>query len=125
METYENEFLKAPEHDTLEYTSSNGKNKNKHDDDIGDENKNNDNNLNSDFWTHINKVFREEDQRHPHEDEDANNDVSIENKHIVGFHDEWIALLPKSSQRLIPKGCSLNGISLENEESGIRFFDLF
>ncbi len=38
------------------------------------------------------------------------------------FHDEWIRMLPPSSKRLIPNGCNLYGIDLEDEGSWIQCF---
>lgn len=45
---------------------------------------------------------------------------------ITSFHNDWIELLPESSRNMIPKGCNLHGIDVEDEGCLIscgRFFD--
>ena len=40
------------------------------------------------------------------------------------FHNEWIGMLPPMSTKLIPKGCNLHGIDLDDEDSSIRFLKM-
>jgi hypothetical protein len=40
------------------------------------------------------------------------------------FHDEWVGMLPATCRRVIPKGCNLHGIDLDDEDSLIRCLTL-
>ena len=42
----------------------------------------------------------------------------------TSFHDEWVAALPPESKKLIPPGCNLYGIDLNDKDSLIRCLTL-
>lgn len=44
----------------------------------------------------------------------------IVNPSLTSFHDEWIKMLPTASTNMIPQGCNLHGVDLDDQQSLIR-----
>ena len=69
-----------------------------------------------------------------HDDDISNDEKEIEknkenkqqnpNTKSTSFHNDWTGMLPTSSKKLIPIGCNLHGIDLDDEDSLIRCLNL-